>query len=146
MSQRSRPTSSSRSPLESLVYACLPSLAPPRQRPSSAIPSGRTSAASSSRPGSRIDGPTANDEREDQDRKARVKELMEFCEEILDSRLPSSAPLDIGTLPDTARRILASGKKGPGAGVEDRGLRFNSSWNKLEKGVRYITTQYRQTS
>jgi hypothetical protein len=57
---------------------------------------------------------------------------MEFCEEILDSRLPSSAPLDIGTLPDTARRISSSRKNG---GSDDRGLRFNSSWKKLEKGV-----------
>jgi hypothetical protein len=54
---------------------------------------------------------------------------MEFCEEIMDSRLPSSAPLDIGTLPDTARRLLA--KKGD----EDKALRFNGSWSKLEKGV-----------
>jgi hypothetical protein len=59
---------------------------------------------------------------------------MEFCEEILDSRLPSSAPLDIGTLPDTARRILASTKKGDGS--EDKALRFNGSWSRLEKGVR----------
>jgi hypothetical protein len=57
---------------------------------------------------------------------------MEFCEEIMDSRLPSSAPLDIGTLPDTARRLLA--KKGDG---EDKGLRFNGSWSKLEKGVSF---------
>jgi len=57
---------------------------------------------------------------------------MEFCEEILDSRLPSSAPLDIGTLPDTARRLLSSGK---GGRDEDKGLRFNGSWKKLEKGV-----------
>lgn len=57
---------------------------------------------------------------------------MEFCEEILDSRLPSSAPLDIGTLPDTARRLLA--KKGD----KDEGLRFNGSWSRLEKGVSYL--------
>lgn len=57
---------------------------------------------------------------------------MEFCEEIMDSRLPSSAPLDIGTLPDTARRLLS--KKGD----EDKGLKFNGSWSRLEKGVSYI--------
>lgn len=50
----------------------------------------------------------------------------------MDSRLPSSAPLDIGTLPDTARRLLSSGK---GGRDEDKGLRFNGSWKKLEKGV-----------
>lgn len=135
MSQRSRVTSSKRAPLESLVYACLPSLAPPRQRPGSVITSGRTTAASSSRPSSHIDAADLYDETVEKERQARVQELMEFCEEILDSRLPSSAPLDIGTLPDTARRILASGKDGSGARNEDRGLRFNAAWSKLEKGV-----------
>jgi hypothetical protein len=139
-SYRPRPAQD-RSPLESLVYSCLPSLAPPRQRPSSAIPSGRSSAASSSRPASRIDGTTV-DEKEEKERHSRVKELMEFCEEILDSRLPSSAPLDLGTLPDTARRILAAGSgggsKGAGQREEDRALRFSSAWNKLDKGVSYV--------
>ena len=55
----------------------------------------------------------------------------------MDSRLPSSAPLDIGTLPDTARRLLSSGK---GGRDEDKGLRFNGSWKKLEKGVSYLYT------
>jgi len=125
MSARTRPTSQSntrpRPPLESLIYTCLPSLAPSRPRPSSS--------ASSSRPSSRIDH-GQSDPREEAERQERVKELMEFCEEILDSRLPSSAPLDIGTLPDTARRLLSKN------GDEDTGLRFNGSWNKLEKGVR----------
>jgi hypothetical protein len=119
MSTRPRPGSQSsprpRPPLESLIYTCLPTLAPPRTRPSSSASS------------SRIDH--GSDPREENERQDRVKELMEFCEEILDSRLPSSAPLDIETLPDTARRLLA--KKGD----EDKGLRFNRSWTKLEKGV-----------
>jgi hypothetical protein len=129
MSTRPRPqsSSSSRPPLESLIYTCLPSLAPPRPRPSS----GRSSVASTSRPSSRLDH-GLSDPKEEKERQERVSELMEFCEEILDSRLPSSAPLDIGTLPDTARRILSSRKDG---GSEDRGLRFNVSWKKLEKGV-----------
>ena len=119
MSTRPRPGSQSsprpRPPLESLIYTCLPTLAPPRIRPSSSASSSRTDHGS--------------DPREEKERQERVKELMEFCEEIMDSRLPSSAPLDIGTLPDTARRLLA--KKGDG----DTGLRFNGSWSKLEKGV-----------
>jgi hypothetical protein len=123
MSHRTRPGSQSsarpRPPLESLIYTCLPTLAPPRTRPSSS--------ASSSRPSSHTDH--VSDPREEKERQDRVNELMEFCEEIMDSRLPSSAPLDIGTLPDTARRLLA--KKGD----EDKALRFNGSWSKLEKGV-----------
>jgi hypothetical protein len=123
MSTRPRPASVSsarpRPPLESLIYTCLPTLAPPRTRPSSS--------ASSSRPSSHTDH--GSNPREEKEREERVKELMEFCEEILDSRLPSSAPLDIGTLPDTARRLLA--KKGD----EDKALRFNGSWSKIEKGV-----------
>jgi len=118
MSTRPRPGSQSsprpRPPLESLIYTCLPTLAPPRTRPSSAS-SSRTDHGS--------------DPRVEKERQDRVKELMEFCEEIMDSRLPSSAPLDIGTLPDTARRLLAQ------KGDEDKALRFNGSWSKLEKGV-----------
>lgn len=57
---------------------------------------------------------------------------MEFCEEIMDSRVPSSAPLDISTLPDVARRLLAQESRN---GTGDKALRFNSSWNKLDKGV-----------
>jgi hypothetical protein len=127
MSSRPRPGSQSsprpRPPLESLIYTCLPTLAPPRTRPSSSASS------------SRIDH--GSDPREENERQDRVKELMEFCEEILDSRLPSSAPLDIGTLPDTARRLLA--KKGD----EDKGLRFNGSWSKLEKGVSLLLSSPR---
>lgn len=75
-------------------------------------------------------------EQDERHRQEQVKELMEFCEEILDSRIPSSAPLDIKTLPDTARRLLASSGTGHGRDVTgDKALRFSAAWSKLEKGV-----------
>ena len=72
------------------------------------------------------------DDKEEKQRKEQVKELMEFCEEIMDSRLPSSAPLDVSSLPDMARRLLAQDSRD---GTGDKALRFSSSWNKLDKGV-----------
>nr|XP_031862932.1 uncharacterized protein CI109_001407 [Kwoniella shandongensis]KAA5530004.1 hypothetical protein CI109_001407 [Kwoniella shandongensis] len=116
-----------RPPLEQLVYSLVPSLAPPRSSNSRIDPkSGRTSAASS-RPVSRADDDV------EKERKERVKELMEWCEEIMESRLPSSTPLSAATLPDTAKRMLMQSSKGDESGSE-RALRFNGIWSKLERG------------
>ncbi|WWC87885.1 uncharacterized protein L201_002783 [Kwoniella dendrophila CBS 6074] len=143
---RPRPpsTSSSRSPLEQLVYSLVPSLAPPRShRTSLDVRSGRSSVASS-RPDSRAEV----DDVTERERKERVKELMEWCEEIMESRLPSSTPLSASTLPDTAKRILlqsnsridgrsASRQSSRGessSSGSERAMRFSGVWNKLEKG------------
>ncbi|KAK8861575.1 hypothetical protein IAR55_002397 [Kwoniella newhampshirensis] len=117
-----------RPPLEQLVYALVPSLAPPR---SSRLDSrsGRTSAASS-RPVSRAE---VGDDDAEKERKAKVKELMEWCEEIMESRLLSSTPLSSATLPDTAKRMLMQSAKGDESGSE-RALRFGGIWSKLERG------------
>lgn len=73
-------------------------------------------------------------EKEEKERQEQVQELVEFCSEILESRLPSSAPLDPTTLPDVARKLLAGREGRDGTGGE-RALRFNASWNKLDKRV-----------
>ncbi|KAK4690096.1 gamma-tubulin complex component 3, partial [Tremellales sp. Uapishka_1] len=132
----------SRPPLESLIYSLIPSLAPaPKNRSGTA--SGRTSAAGS-RPGSRAD---VDDETE-RERRESVRELMEWCEEIMASRLPSSAPLSTNTLPDVTRRILlqstSSRTESRSAsrqshrderdGGSERASRFGAIWSKLERG------------
>ncbi|WOO83932.1 Spindle pole body component alp6 [Vanrija pseudolonga] len=61
----------------------------------------------------------------DRARQERVDELVEFCEDILASRLPSSVPFGSATLPDHARRVLPS---------PDDALRFTSLWTSLERG------------
>lgn len=87
MSSRPRSTlRSTQSPLESLIYSLIPSLVPPsKYRPSSEIRSGRASVAavSGSRPGIRADVQVEVDE-EERERKERVRELMEWCEEIME--------------------------------------------------------------
>lgn len=54
--------------------------------------------------------------------------------------MASSTPIAEGSLPDTARRMLAQGKgRGSSGGKEEsaaeKALRFNGIWHKLEKGV-----------
>ncbi|RSH94655.1 Microtubule-nucleating Tub4p (gamma-tubulin) complex component [Saitozyma podzolica] len=92
----------SRPPLESLVYALVPSLAPPRTR--------------------------TGDAEQEKERKDKVREVMEFCEEIMESRLPSSTPLAASTLSEAVRRLLLQ------SAGSDKALRFGGLWNKLERG------------
>ncbi|OCF44974.1 gamma-tubulin complex component 3 [Kwoniella heveanensis CBS 569] len=104
-----------RAPLEQLIYSLVPSLAPHRShRHSADVRSGRSSVASS-RPVSRADV-----EEEERERRDRVKELVDWCEEIMASRASSvqSARTD--------GRVNESGS--------ERALRFNGTWSKLEKG------------
>lgn len=131
MSSRPRTAPTKRSSLESLIQQCLPSLAP-RHRSSSALASGRSS-ATGSRPTSRIEN-GGTDDKDEKERKEQIKEVMAFCEEIMGSRIPSSAPLDISTLPDVARQLLAQESRD---GMSDKALRFNSTWNKLDRGVSF---------
>ncbi|WRT65700.1 uncharacterized protein IL334_002646 [Kwoniella shivajii] len=140
-----RPSSSTttRPPIEQLVYSLVPSLAPSRSHRTGIDSRSGRSLVASSRPDSRAD----IDDEIEKERKERVKELMEWCEEIME-RLPSSAPLSSSTLPDTARRMLlqtASRPDGRSASRQsmrgeessigtERAMKFSGIWNKLEKG------------
>ncbi|WVQ93414.1 hypothetical protein IAU59_000485 [Kwoniella sp. CBS 9459] len=145
---RTSSTPAPRPPLEQLIYALVPSLAPHRSQqrpPGNDARSGRSSVAGS-RPVSRIDV-----EEEERERREKVKELVDWCEDIMASRLPSSTPLSASTLPDAARRLLLQtsssrsesraasrqGARGEGKESEsgsERALRFSGTWSKLEKG------------
>ncbi|WVQ79124.1 hypothetical protein IAT38_001219 [Cryptococcus sp. DSM 104549] len=105
------PTQPRISSFEQLVYSLIPALAPSRSS------------------NARSDDPAEKERRE------KVSELIEWCEEIMASRLPSSTPLSAGTLPDTVKRLLsqASGRDTKESSAE-KALRFNGIWNKLEKG------------
>ncbi|WVR03818.1 hypothetical protein IAU60_000814 [Kwoniella sp. DSM 27419] len=131
---RTTPTPNARPPLEQLIYALVPTLAPTRSRQGS---------TAGSRPESRAE----QDDAENQ-RKEKVHELMEWCEDIMASRLPSSTPLSAATLPDAARRMLLQARTtetdGRAASRQssrddresgsERALRFSGTWGKLEKG------------
>ncbi|BEJ16140.1 hypothetical protein CspHIS471_0507450 [Cutaneotrichosporon sp. HIS471] len=58
------------------------------------------------------------------ERQGRVDELVEYADDILASRLPSSIPLGAGGLPDAARRLLPT---------NGDALRFNALWNTVER-------------
>ncbi|WVQ74593.1 hypothetical protein IAR50_004194 [Cryptococcus sp. DSM 104548] len=107
----SRPPSSflpSRPPLEQLVSSLIPSLAPVR--------------------GARPDDPVEKERRE------RVEELTAWCQDILDSNLPSSIPLSENTLPDFVKRMVYSSKTTGSESGSNKALRLSSIWSKLERG------------
>lgn len=135
-SSRPRQTStSSRSPLESLIYVLVPSLAPPRRSAQQDDGSGAPSRGStvSTRPGSRTGG--TDDVEKERERKLVVRELLEWCERTIDGELPSTAPLVGSALPDAARRMLAESKASDkGRTGADKALRFGGLWKKLERG------------
>lgn len=135
-SSRPRQTSTtSRPPLESLIYTLVPSLAPPRR---SALGTDRSGAASrASTVGSRADGTSTDEVEKERERRSTVRELVDWCERTIDSELPSTASatgLAGSALPDAAKRMLArTGERG-GSSSNDKALKFGGLWNKLEKG------------
>ncbi|OXG74279.1 gamma-tubulin complex component 3 [Cryptococcus neoformans Gb118] len=99
----------SRPPLEQLIYSLVPSLAPVRG--------------------------TRTDDLKEKERRENVAEMMKWCQEILDSNLPSSTPLSAETLPETVKRMIyASASSGAKEGGAEKALKFNAIWNKLERG------------
>lgn len=130
----------SRPPLEQLIYSLVPSLAPVRG--------------------------TRTDDLKEKERRENVAEMMKWCQEILDrsvvsrrhrpviradilySNLPSSTPLSAETLPETVKRMIyASASSGAKEGGAEKALKFNSIWNKLERGVSLgATHDYRSNS
>ena len=120
-SSKSHRTPTAREPLESLVYAVLPELAPPRKPTNSQSHSnfsslGRSSTAGGSRPGSRLSRPdsrssgldgsvrsplySADDEREERERRDKVKEVLKHVERVMERSVhPDGLHNNIGTQP-----------------------------------------------